>query len=154
GDMLATVSYPSPSPYDFMFGISQSDYDALNEDEDNPLLNKFNRATSPGSTQKMLTSIVAMNSEDFDKNAKRTNTGKRRQQDGSWGGYKVNRYHEIDGGFDLKRALTYSDNIYMAQTALDLGAETFVHGMEDLGIGHVYDTDYPIYTSQVANEET
>src|SRR5699024_8094770 len=66
----------------------------------------------------------------------------------------VNRYHEIDGGFDLKRALTYSDNIYMAQTALDLGAETFVHGMEDLGIGHVYDTDYPIYTSQVANEET
>ncbi|KKK32883.1 hypothetical protein WN59_12595 [Salinicoccus sediminis] len=154
GDMLATVSYPSPSPYDFMFGISQSDYDALNEDEDNPLLNKFNRATSPGSTQKMLTSIVAMNSEGFDKNATRTITGKGWQKDGSWGGYQVNRYHEIDGEFDLKRALTYSDNIYMAQTALDLGAETFVQGMEDLGIGHVYDTDYPIYTSQVANEET
>lgn len=154
GDMLATVSYPSPSPYDFMFGISQADYESLNEDEDNPLLNKFNRATSPGSTQKMLTSIIAMNSEGFDKDATKNITGKGWQKDASWGGYEVNRYHEIDGDFDLKRALTFSDNIYMAQTALDMGGETFVQGMEDLGIGHVYDTDYPIYTSQVSNAGT
>lgn len=154
GDMLATVSYPSPSPYDFMFGISQADYESLNEDEDNPLLNKFNRATSPGSTQKMLTSIIAMNSEGFDKDATKNITGKGWQKDASWGGYEVNRYHEIDGDFDLKRALTFSDNIYMAQTALDMGAETFVQGMENLGIGHVYDTDYPIYTSQVSNAGT
>ncbi|AKG74734.1 penicillin-binding transpeptidase domain-containing protein [Salinicoccus halodurans] len=154
GDMLATVSYPSPSPYDFMFGISQADYESLNEDEDNPLLNKFNRATSPGSTQKMLTSIIAMNSEGFDKDATKNITGKGWQKDASWGGYEVNRYHEIDGEFDLKRALIFSDNIYMAQTTLDMGAETFVQGMKDLGIGHVYDTDYPIYTSQVSNAGT
>lgn len=154
GDMLATVSYPSPSPYDFMFGISQSDYDALNQDEENPLLNKFNRATSPGSTQKMLTSIIAMNSEGFDKDATKNISGNGWQKDASWGGYEVNRYHEIDGAFDLKRALTFSDNIYMAQTAMELGSETFVQGMKDLGLGHVYDTDYPIYTSQVSNSGT
>lgn len=152
GDMMAAVSYPSPSPYDFMFGISQSDYDALNEDEDNPLLNKFNRATSPGSTQKMLTSIIAMNSEGFDKDATKNISGKGWQKDASWGGYQVNRYHEIDGEFDLKRALTFSDNIYMAQTAMELGSDTFVQGMKDLGLGHEYDTDYPIYTSQVSND--
>ncbi len=154
GDMLATLSYPSPSPYDFMFGISQADYDALNEDEENPLLNKFNRATSPGSTQKMLTAIIAMNSDGFDKDATKNITGEGWQKDASWGGYQVNRYHEIDGEFDLKRALTFSDNIYMAQTAMELGSETFVQGMKDLGIGHVYDTDYPIYTSQVSNTGT
>ncbi len=154
GEMLATVSYPSPSPYDFMYGITQEDYETLETDEDNPLLNKFNRTTSPGSTQKILTSIIAMNSDDFNKNEKMEITGKGWQQDESWGGYEVNRYHVMDEPFDLKKALTYSDNIYFARTALELGAEQFTSGMEALGIGEEYDTDYPIYTSQVSNDGT
>lgn len=154
GDMLATVSYPSPSPYDFMFGISQEEYDALNEDEENPLLTKFNRTTSPGSTQKILSSIIAMNDESFNKDDTIDISGNGWQKDDSWGGYSVNRYHEMNESFDLKKALTYSDNIYFARMMLDLGAETFIQGMEDLGIGMEYDTDYPIYTSQAANENT
>ncbi|MFC3418786.1 penicillin-binding transpeptidase domain-containing protein [Salinicoccus hispanicus] len=154
GEMLATVSYPSPSPYDFMFGLSQEEYDALESDDGSPLLNKFNRTTSPGSTQKILTSIIAMNSDTFDRDAEMEITGKGWQQDESWGGYEVNRYHVMDESFDLRKALTYSDNIYFTRTALDLGAETFIEGMEDLGIGQEYDTDYPIYTSQVSNDGT
>ncbi|MCG1010654.1 penicillin-binding transpeptidase domain-containing protein [Salinicoccus sp. ID82-1] len=154
GEMLAAVSYPSPSPYDFMFGLSQEEYAALESDEGNPLLNKFNRTTSPGSTQKILTSIIAMNSDGFDRDAEMEITGKGWQQDASWGGYEVNRYKVLDESFDLKKALTYSDNIYFARTALGLGADTFIQGMKDLGIGQEYDTDYPIYTSQVSNEGT
>lgn len=37
---------------------------------------------------------------------------------------------------------------------LDLGADRFVEGMEALGIGEEYDSDYPIYTSQVSNDGT
>ncbi|GAB3062847.1 penicillin-binding transpeptidase domain-containing protein [Salinicoccus sesuvii] len=154
GEMLATVSYPSPSPYDFMFGLTQEEYDTLESDEGNPLMNKFNRTASPGSTQKILTAIVAMNTDDFDKDAEIEITGRGWQQDASWGGYEVNRYHVMDEVFNLNKALTYSDNIYFARTALDLGAETFVEGMTDLGIGQEYDTDYPIYTSQVSNAGT
>lgn len=154
GDMLATVSYPSPSPYDFMFGISQEDLEELQEDEENPLVGKFNRTTSPGSTQKILSALVALNTDEFDRDETREITGGSWQQDDSWGGYTVNRYHEEDGEFDLDRAVTSSDNIYFAQTMLELGPERFVEGMEELGIGEAYDSDYPIYTSQVANDET
>src|SRR5699024_6727639 len=64
-----------------------------------------------------------------------------------------NRYHVENGEFDLDRAITSSDNIYFAQTMLELGGERFTEGMHELGIGEEYDTDYPIYMSQVANEE-
>lgn len=154
GDMLATVSYPSPSPYDFMFGISQEDLEELQDDDENPLVGKFNRTTSPGSTQKILSALVALNTDGFDRDATREITGGSWQQDESWGGYNVNRYHEEDGEFDLDRAVTSSDNIYFAQTMLELGPERFEEGMEELGIGEAYDSDYPIYTSQVANDET
>ncbi|MCD2137931.1 penicillin-binding transpeptidase domain-containing protein [Salinicoccus halitifaciens] len=154
GDILAAASYPAPSPYDFMFGITQEELDALEEDEENPLLGKFNRATSPGSTQKILSALVALNTEGFDRDATRTITGSSWQADESWGGYTVNRYHVEDGEFDLARAITSSDNIYFAQTMLDLGADRFVEGMEALGIGEEYDSDYPIYTSQVSNDGT
>lgn len=152
GDMLATVSYPSPSPYDFMFGLTQEDFETLETDEDNPMINKFHRATSPGSTQKILTALVALNTDDFNRDDTREISGQGWQLDESWGGYNVNRYHTEDGAFDLQRAITSSDNIYFAQTAIELGAERFVEGMEELGIGMDYDTDYPIYTSQVSND--
>ncbi|CAM4323332.1 penicillin-binding transpeptidase domain-containing protein [Lacicoccus alkaliphilus] len=154
GDILAAVSYPSPSPYDFMFGITQDELDELQEDSENPLLGKFNRTTSPGSTQKILSSLVAMNTDGFDRDATREITGGSWQADDSWGGYTVNRYHVEDGAFDLGRAITSSDNIYFAQTMLDIGADRFIEGMHELGIGEEYDGDYPIYTSQVANDET
>ncbi|WP_462422056.1 penicillin-binding transpeptidase domain-containing protein [Salinicoccus sp. Marseille-QA3877] len=153
GDMLATVSYPSPSPYDFMFGISQNELEELQNDDENPLVGKFNRTTSPGSTQKILSALVALNTDGFDRDETREISGRSWQKDDSWGGYSVNRYHVEDGGFDLDRAITSSDNIYFAQTMLDLGAERFTEGMHELGIGEEYDTDYPIYTSQVSNEE-
>ncbi|WP_052255215.1 penicillin-binding transpeptidase domain-containing protein [Salinicoccus sp. YB14-2] len=153
GDMMATVSYPSPSPYDFMFGISQNELEELQNDDENPLVGKFNRTTSPGSTQKILSALVALNTDGFDRDATREISGKSWQQDDSWGGYSVNRYHVEDGAFDLDRAITSSDNIYFAQTMLELGGERFTEGMHALGIGEEYDTDYPIYTSQVSNEE-
>ncbi len=154
GDLLATVSYPSPSPYDFMFGISQEAYDELHEDDENPLISKYSRTTSPGSTQKIMSAIIAMNDDSFNRDATIDISGGSWQKDDSWGGYTVNRYHEINESFDLKKALTFSDNIYFARTMLDLGAETFIQGMQELGIGREYDTDYPIYTAQTANENT
>ncbi|MHC0551810.1 penicillin-binding transpeptidase domain-containing protein [Salinicoccus sp. CNSTN-B1] len=154
GDILSAVSYPAPSPYDFMFGISASDYEKLETGEDQPLLNKFNRAASPGSTQKLLTALIAMNTEGFNPDDSMEINGKGWQKDASWGGYEVNRYHVMNESFNLKKALTYSDNIYMARTALEIGSDRFIEGMKDLGIGHEYDTDYPIYTSQVSNDGT
>lgn len=153
GSMMAAVSYPSPSPYDFMFGLTQEELDEMEADEDYPTLNKFHRATSPGSTQKILTSLVALNTDGFDRDATKDISGDGWQLDESWGGYHVNRYHsEENGAFDLQRAITSSDNIYFAQLALDLGADRFIEGMKELGIGEEYDTDYPIYTSQVSND--
>src|SRR5699024_2480689 len=76
GAKHTTVSYPSPSPYDVMFGISQNDLEELQNDDENPLVGKFNRTTSPGSTQKILSALVALNTDGFDRNATREITGK------------------------------------------------------------------------------
>lgn len=52
GELLALVSTPSYDVYPFMNGMSDEDYKKLTEDDKEPLLNKFQITTSPGSTQK------------------------------------------------------------------------------------------------------
>lgn len=52
GELLALVSTPSYDVYPFMNGMSNEDYKKLTEDDKEPLLNKFQITTSPGSTQK------------------------------------------------------------------------------------------------------
>lgn len=52
GELLALVSTPSYDVYPFMYGMSNEEYNKLTEDKKEPLLNKFQITTSPGSTQK------------------------------------------------------------------------------------------------------
>ncbi|WP_414049072.1 PBP2a family beta-lactam-resistant peptidoglycan transpeptidase MecD [Macrococcus animalis] len=152
GELLALVSYPSFNPYDFMFGISNKKYQALLNDKKAPLLNKFQELTSPGSTQKLLTSIIGLNNGVINESKSYEINGKGWRKDGSWGGYKVTRFEVVNGRIDLEKAIAHSDNIFFARTTLEMGGKKFVRGMKDLGVGEETPSDYPVRTGQIANK--
>ena len=61
GEILSLVSTPSYNPNNFVLGISQSNWNALLNDERKPLLNKATSgAYPPGSTFKMIVAAAAL----------------------------------------------------------------------------------------------
>jgi len=51
----------------------------------------------------------------------------------------------------LKNAFVYSDNIYFAKAAINIGEKEFINGSNKFGIGEKLPIGYPIVNSQVAN---
>lgn len=151
GEILALVSTPSYKAMDFVLGISNDAYAALLNDPRQVLQGKYALSYTPGSTQKILTSIIALSQGLITPEEKLFIQGKTWQLDDSWGDYAVTRYHELDQNFSLADAITYSDNIFFARLACKLGASSFNRGMRALGIGDNPCRDYPFRPSQIAN---
>lgn len=152
GELLALVSTPSYDVYPFMNGMSDEDYKKLTEDDKEPLLNKFQITTSPGSTQKILTAMIGLNNKMLDDKTSYKINGKGWQKDKSWGDYNVTRYEVVNGDIDLKQAIESSDNIFFARVALELGSKKFEEGMKRLGVGEDIPSDYPFYNAQISNK--
>ncbi|HDJ3502742.1 TPA: PBP2a family beta-lactam-resistant peptidoglycan transpeptidase MecA [Staphylococcus aureus] len=152
GELLALVSTPSYDVYPFMYGMSNEEYNKLTEDKKEPLLNKFQITTSPGSTQKILTAMIGLNNKTLDDKTSYKIDGKGWQKDKSWGGYNVTRYEVVNGNIDLKQAIESSDNIFFARVALELGSKKFEKGMKKLGVGEDIPSDYPFYNAQISNK--
>lgn len=152
GELLALVSTPSYDVYPFMNGMSDEDYKKLTEDDKEPLLNKFQITTSPGSTQKILTAMIGLNNKTLDHKTSYKINGKGWQKDKSWGDYNVTRYEVVNGDIDLKQAIESSDNIFFARVALELGSKKFEEGMKRLGVGEDIPSDYPFYNAQISNK--
>ncbi|WP_436890087.1 PBP2a family beta-lactam-resistant peptidoglycan transpeptidase MecA1 [Mammaliicoccus sciuri] len=152
GELLALVSTPSYDVYPFMNGMNDEDYKKLTEDDKEPLLNKFQITTSPGSTQKILTAMIGLNNKTLDGKTSYKINGKGWQKDKSWGDYNVTRYEVVNGDIDLKQAIESSDNIFFARVALELGSKKFEEGMKRLGVGEDIPSDYPFYNAQISNK--
>ncbi len=152
GELLALVSTPSYDVYPFMNGMNDEDYKKLTEDDKEPLLNKFQITTSPGSTQKILTAMIGLNNKTLDGKTSYKINGKGWQKDNSWGDYNVTRYEVVNGDIDLKQAIESSDNIFFARVALELGSKKFEEGMKRLGVGEDIPSDYPFYNAQISNK--
>ncbi len=151
GDIIFLLSSPSYDPMDFVLGMSTRQYEQLLYDPKAPLTAKFSGATTPGSTQKLLTAIIALRNDPSILNDAVEITGKQWQMDESWGNYFVTRYRELDRSFTLEEALVYSDNIYFARLACEMGVEVFNEGMKKLGVGQPISQDYPFARSQISN---
>src|SRR5699024_6041400 len=60
GEVLALVSSPSFDPNDFIYGISQANWDQLSENPKNPLLNRFTSTYAPGSVIKPISAAIGL----------------------------------------------------------------------------------------------
>ncbi|MFB9279442.1 penicillin-binding transpeptidase domain-containing protein [Cohnella cellulosilytica] len=149
GEVLALLSSPSYDPNAFVQGVSKEQYRQWNEDPRHPFLNRFSRTYAPGSAFKVITAAIGLDSGALDPNEAKEIAGLTWKKDSSWGKYYVKRVHETNP-VDLQRALTYSDNIYFAQTALAIGKKPFVEGAARFGIGEPLPLSYPFSASQLA----
>ncbi|WP_338751685.1 penicillin-binding transpeptidase domain-containing protein [Bacillus sp. FJAT-52991] len=151
GEVLTLTSSPAFDPNEFVLGVSNERYKELENDPKKPLLNRFAATYSPGSTIKPLTAAIGLQTKTLDPKKERDIKGLQWQKDSSWGSYRVTRVKDIGQPVNLQEALMYSDNIYFAQTALEIGPEKMVDGMKAFGFAEKLPFDYPIRTSQISN---
>ncbi len=152
GEVLAMVSAPSYDSNTFTTYISKTQKAKWEETNNADEINRFNKTYSPGSTMKLLTSIIGLENGIIDPKEAKDIKGLTWQKDTSWGDYKVTRVIDPNKSVTLKDAVNFSDNIYYAQVALDLGSEKFIKGLKNFGIGEDLTFEYPMETSQISND--
>lgn len=151
GEVLAMVSSPSYDSNMFTTYMTKTEKKQLEETKNAAYENRFTKLYSPGSTFKLITATTGLEDGVIKPNDKKDIKGLSWQKDTSWGDYKVTRVDDPGKSVDLNDAVKYSDNIYFAQVALDLGADKFIEGAKKFGIGEKIEFGYPMETSQVAN---
>ncbi|MED4018664.1 penicillin-binding transpeptidase domain-containing protein [Sutcliffiella cohnii] len=154
GKVRSLISLPSFDPNEYVFNLSPGLDISLSNDEDLPLLNRFHASYSPGSTIKLLTSMIALNNDIIDPAEKVEITEKQWQKDDSWGNYKVTRVDSSIHSVDLKDAIVVSDNIYFAQLGLKIGTDVFVDGLRKAGFGEALPFKYYLTPPQISNSNS
>ena len=152
GEVLALVSTPSYDNNDFIMGLSNEQWTALNEDENKPMYNRFRQVWCPGSTFKPNIAAIGLESGAIDPMEEYGNEGLSWQKDSSWGSYYVTTLHTYEPVI-LENALIYSDNIYFAKAALKIGAEEMERSLTELGFNEEIPFDIKMAKSQYSNTE-
>ncbi len=153
GEVLALVSTPSYDNNDFIMGLSNEKWAALNEDLNKPLYNRFRQAWCPGSTLKPITAAIGLEVGAIDPNEDYGNVGLSWQKDASWGTYHVTTLHAYEPVI-LENALIYSDNIYFAKAALKIGEKRLKDSLLKLGFKEEIPFEIAMSKSQYSNTET
>ncbi len=153
GEVLALVSTPSYDNNDFIMGLSSEQWTALNEDEDQPMYNRFRQVWCPGSTFKPVTAAVGLESGAIAPNEDYGNEGLSWQKDASWGSYYVTTLHAYEPVI-LENALIYSDNIYFAKAALKIGSKDLESSLTQLGFNAELPFEIKMAKSQYSNSES
>ncbi len=151
GELLALASTPSYDPNLWISGISAEQWKKWTENPDKPLFNRYARAYSPGSAFKPITAAIALEQGALDPKEEKPIAGKQWKKDASWGNYYVTRVSGAASAVNLTKALMYSDNIYFAQVALDLGAERFEQAAGKFGFGEKLPLPLAVDVSSLSN---
>jgi penicillin-binding protein len=152
GEVLALVSTPSYDPNDFVLGMSNDKWNSLNNDPNKPLYNRFKSTVAPGSTFKPITGAIGLDTKTLDPAADKKISGLSWKKDSSWGSYSVTRVEEYGGGSNLQNAMIYSDNIYFAQAALDIGKDKFIEKLKSFGFDEDMPFEFGLSNSQYATD--
>ncbi|HEY5739668.1 MAG TPA: penicillin-binding protein 2, partial [Gammaproteobacteria bacterium] len=134
GEILALVSSPSFNPNAFATGMSSSEYNTLQTDEDRPLFNRAVRGSyPPGSTIKPMLSLAALE-------VGATNLTRRSL---CFGWYSLpgstHRYRdwrpEGHGEVDLHDAIEQSCDVYFYEISRDIGIDNMHRYLWQFGLG-------------------
>ena len=156
GYIQAMASYPAYDPNLFSFRITDQDtISYFNDKEKTPL---YNRATMglypPGSTFKPFSAVMGLEDGKITANTVFSepieNNYWKPTLDG-WVYPAIKRYEATPAPLNLRNAITHSDNIFFAYTALKVGSSSFYQHCESFGLSQPFDFDLPVKTSQIAN---
>ena len=150
GEVLALVSTPSYSNNDFVLGLSTDKWNALNNDVNQPLMSRYKQTYTPGSSIKPITAAIGLETKAIDPD-KDLGAKDKWQKDSSWGNYYVTTLHAPSPN-NLKNAITYSDNVYFARSALNIGKENLFKYYKNLKIGKKVTFELALNKSQYINK--
>ena len=150
GEVLALVSTPSYSNNDFVLGLSTDKWNALNNDVNQPLMSRYKQTYTPGSSMKPITAAIGLETKAIDPD-KDLGAKDKWQKDSSWGNYYVTTLHAPSPN-NLKNAVTYSDNVYFARSALNIGKENLFKYYKNLKIGKKVTFELALNKSQYINK--
>ena len=150
GEVLALVSTPSYSNNDFVLGLSTDKWNALNNDVNQPLMSRYKQTYTPGSSMKPITAAIGLETKAIDPD-KDLGAKDKWQKDSSWGNYYVTTLHAPSPN-NLKNAITYSDNVYFARSALNIGKENLFNYYKNLKIGKKVTFELALNKSQYINK--
>lgn len=150
GEVLALVSTPSYSNNDFVLGLSTDKWNALNNDVNQPLMSRYKQTYTPGSSMKPITAAIGLETKTIDPN-KDLGAKDKWQKDSSWGNYYVTTLHAPSPN-NLKNAITYSDNVYFARSALNIGKDNLFKYYKNLKIGEKISFELALNKSQYINK--
>ena len=150
GEVLALVSTPSYSNNDFVLGLSTDKWNALNNDSNQPMMSRYKQTYTPGSTMKPITAAIGLETKTIDPD-KDLGAKDKWQKDSSWGSYYVTTLHAPSPN-NLKNAITYSDNVYFARSALNTGKDNLFKYYKNLKIGEKIPFELALNRSQYINK--
>ena len=133
GEVLALVSTPSYDANDMSLGVTDTEWDNLQNDVKKPMFNRYLATYVPGSSLKPVVGAIGLKYNSFTADDDFGTSGTRWQNDSSWEDLYVTTLTTYSGPANLKNALIYSDNIYFAKAALKIGRSNLQKGLDEFG---------------------
>ena len=153
GEILALVSTPTFNSNDFVLGMSDSKWQQLTNDPNKPLYTRYLETWAPGSSFKPVIGAIGLTNNKIDKDENYGYSGLSWQKDESWGDYKVTTMTNYGENVNLINALIYSDNIYFAKAALNIGRETLEKELKRIGFESDLPFNIKVKNSQYTNSD-
>ncbi len=154
GEVLALCSTPSYDTNAFVLGMSNNKWNTLTNDENKPLYSRYSASYAPGSSFKPIIGAIALDTKSITADEDFGASGKKWQNNSSWGTYYVTTLKEYGTPANLANALINSDNIYFAKTALKIGEEKLKTSLNKLGFGKSIEFEQSMTASTYANNDT
>ncbi|MFS0750779.1 penicillin-binding transpeptidase domain-containing protein [Oceanobacillus sp. 1P07AA] len=151
GETIALVSSPSFDPNEALYGTSENFWGDLEENELNPVLNRFSATFAPGSVIKPVTAAIGLKNGSIAYGDGIEINGLTWSNGENWGDYEVTRVSTSNGPVDIDDALIRSDNIYFAMKAVEMGTDAYVEGLQSFGIGEEFPFEYPVPDSTISS---
>ncbi|MBU9713715.1 penicillin-binding transpeptidase domain-containing protein [Evansella tamaricis] len=151
GEVLALVSEPAFDSNLRYLGLRDPRAEGM-DNTDVLFDRRFQNRYSPGSVFKPITAAMGIEEGTLDPEEVLSIDGKQWQPDSSWGSYEITRVNENVSDVNLETAMKFSDNIYFARQALNIGDSAMEEWAELFGFGESLPFGYPLYTSSIAND--
>lgn len=133
GEVLALVSTPSYDANDITLGVTDAEWNELQNNEKKPMFNRYLATYVPGSSLKPVVGAIGLKYNSFTADDDFGTSGTRWQNDSSWEDLYVTTLTTYSSPANLKNALIYSDNIYFAKAALKIGRSNLQKGLDEFG---------------------
>lgn len=154
GEVLAAVSTPSYDANDFSIGITNEEWEELQNDANKPMYNRYLGTYAPGSSLKPIVGAIGISTNSFTATEDFGASGTKWQKDSSWKDLYVTTLETYSGDANLENALVYSDNIYFAKAALKIGKNEFQKGLNSLGFNEKIDFVQDASSSSYGNMDS